>query len=553
MMFGSVAGISRGGRGGGGGNMMGVLVYRPLKTSPSGSPGAYTFEFEPFDSYPYEKIEVAYRMLTEYAPILRDNLSYYPLPAAMEQYEQDLGKYEDAGLPTFLPADEFADLGFLPLHEAEGYGRLTVMEGKTRPGVRDIVLCPTLPNEMPRVAGIITGVRQTPLSHVNLRAIQDDVPNAFVTGAMELESITSLIGEYVKYSVAADGYSLRAATSADVDAHFAALRPAKTQVPPRDVDVIEIRSLDEMGFEDAASVGVKSANLAALRKLGLPESMVPAGYAVPFSFYDEFMKQNGLYAVATEMMAEEEFRNDAKKRSKALKKFRKRIRKGKMSEAMRHALGVVHSAFGEGVSIRCRSSTNNEDLPGFSGAGLYDSFTHRPDEGPLEKSVQQVFASLWNFRAFEEREFHRIDHAATAMGVLLHPNYSDERANGVAVTEDVVYQTAQQGKRLYYVNAQRGENLVTNPEGVVVPEELLIAPRNPRHDRVLQRSSLAVDGASLLGDAHLLELRRSLRKIDREFRRLYAVSGEEPFAMEVEFKVTRGGDLAIKQARPWVY
>ena len=30
---------------------------------------------------------------------------------------------------------------------------------------------------------MITGVRQTPLSHVNLRAIQDRVPNAYVAGA----------------------------------------------------------------------------------------------------------------------------------------------------------------------------------------------------------------------------------------------------------------------------------------------------------------------------------------------------------------------------------
>ena len=28
------------------------------------------------------------------------------------------------------------------------------------------------------------------------------------------------------------------------------------------------------------------------------------------------------------------------------------------------------SAFPVGTAVRCRSSTNNEDLPGFSGAGL---------------------------------------------------------------------------------------------------------------------------------------------------------------------------------------
>ena len=42
------------------------------------------------------------------------------------------------------------------------------MELDERPTARDVVLYKTLPNEMPRVAGIITEVTKTPLSHVNL-------------------------------------------------------------------------------------------------------------------------------------------------------------------------------------------------------------------------------------------------------------------------------------------------------------------------------------------------------------------------------------------------
>ena len=76
--------------------------------------------------------------------------------------------------------------------------------------------------------------------------------------------------------------------------------------------------------------------------------------------------------------------------------------------------------------MRYRSSTNNEDLPGFNGAGLYDSKTQDPEETEedgIDKSLKGVFASLWTFRAFTEREFHRIDHSVAAMGVLVHPNY----------------------------------------------------------------------------------------------------------------------------------
>ena len=108
----------------------------------------------------------------------------------------------------------------------------------------------------------------------------------------------------------------------------------------------------------------------------------------------------------------------------------------------------------------------NEDLEGFNGAGLYSSYTHGLDEGPLEKSVKQVWASLWNYRAFEEREFWRIDHFSAAMGVLVHPNYTDEQANGVGVTTNI-FDPAWDG---HYVNVQVGENLVTNPEAGTTPE-----------------------------------------------------------------------------------
>ena len=41
--------------------------------------------------------------------------------------------------------------------------------------------------------------KQTPLSHVNLRAVQDGVPNEFIKGATEAPAISALLGEYVRY------------------------------------------------------------------------------------------------------------------------------------------------------------------------------------------------------------------------------------------------------------------------------------------------------------------------------------------------------------------
>lgn len=535
------------------GNMMGVLVYRPLLAAPSGQAGLYSFEFQPRDAYPFDMVQVAYELLEDYAPAVRGHLAYHPMPAAVSRYQRERERYEAAGLPVFLDEHLYSDIAYLPLHESEGYGRLRVMSPAERPGERDVVLYRTLPNELPRVAGIITAFRQTPLSHVNLRAVQDDVPNAFIRGAADDPVIADLVDQYVYYRVTASGYELRAAERAEVEAFFAARRPADPQRPLRDLAVSTIRPLAQVSFADAASVGVKAANVAVLQTLGLPEGVVPDGFAIPFYFYDEFMRHNGFYEYVSDLHEAPAWQ-DSPARAVALAEFREAIENGEMPEWMLVALADLQRRFPEGTAIRLRSSTNNEDLPGFNGAGLYDSYTHRPEEGHLAKSVKQVYASLWNYLAYEEREFHRIDHFAAAMGVLVHPNYSDERANGVAVTDDVVYQSGtQQVGRRYYVNVQVGEDLVTNPEEESVPEEILLSPGSARDDVFVTASNRVPDDETILSAVHRDELRAYLRMIHSGFSGFYDVEGSDQFAIEIEFKITAQGQLAIKQARPWVY
>ena len=207
----------------------------------------------------------------------------------------------------------------------------------------------------------------------------------------------------------------------------------------------------------------------------------------------------------------------------------------------------MHLTFAEGTSLRYRSSTNNEDLPGFNGAGLYDSKTQKPDEQPISKSLKQVYASLWTFRAFSEREFHRIDHRKTAMGVLVHPNYSKELANGVAVSFDILYG----GPGKYYVNTQIGEDLVTNPEAHSTPEEIFLYKVGGYN--VIATSNQVEPGELLMNDAQIRQLAGHLTTIHEKFEDLYAPGPDEPFAMEIEFKITSEDVLAIKQARPWVF
>lgn len=546
-------GISGGGGPGGGGGsnsgtMRGVMVYHPLLLAPSGEPGLYTIEFEPNDSFPFDRIQLAHDIVSANAAIIRNNLGYHPIGPAIARASQEKATYARSRIPVYLDADLLPrNIGYLPLHLSQAFGRLRVMDVNERPGARDIVLYKSLPNELPRVAGIITEVPQTPLSHVNLRAIQDNSPNAYITGASQNERIAPLLGKNVFYKVEADGFEIREASLQEVDAYFENLRPKESTVPIRDLSVTSIRPLGSIVFSDAKSFGTKVANLAVLRTLGFPAGTVPDGFGVPFHFYDEFMKFNGFYDEAARMIADTAFIASADIQEKRLDDFRKRIKSGLMPEWMTAALGEIQATFGPTNSIRCRSSTNNEDLPGFNGAGLYDSFTHHPDEGHLAKSIKQVYASLWNYRAFDEREFYRIQHLGAAMGVLLHPNFSDERANGVAVTRDPIYQT----QNNYYLNTQLGEDLVTNPDALSVPEEVLLAISGGGATLV-RPSNLVPDGERLLNSTHLGQMRLYLGTLLSRFRTLYGASASSGFAMEIEYKVTSAGVLSIKQARPWV-
>jgi len=515
--------------------------------------GIYSLEFCPTYHIRFIDVELAFQMITCKAAFLNQkNLFYQPVGPVQELGLQDeLDAYTASGI-NILETDElYKDVTFNTLNEGEGIGILRVYGDDPKPlTIRDIVILDTIPNDISHVGGIITTLPQTPLSHINLKAKQNDTPNIYIKDALDNPEITQYLDDYVYFKVDNDGFELREASYEEYLNHLAEIRPTETQYPPRNLSVQEIKSLYNIGFYDSVVFGAKASNVAELLKI-LPDGMVPKGFAVPFYFYDRFMQENQFYQYATVMMEVEEFQNDPGYRENVLIFFRDMIEEGTVSSEMADQLEIMHNSFPEGTSLRCRSSTNNEDLEGFNGAGLYDSKTHHPDEGHISKTIKEIWAGLWTFRAFEEREFYRIDHFSAAMGVLVHPNFENEKVNGVSVTKNI-YDPNASG---FYVNAQLGEDLVTNPDERSIPEAFIMMKINPLEIYeviYLNRSNKIPADQYLLNSIYINQLSEAMETIHQHFAQLYLKVNSWDFAIDIEFKVTSEDALAIKQARPWI-
>jgi hypothetical protein len=529
--------------------MKGQIIYHPSTVANNGSPGAFTFNYSNGHGRDFALVQRSYELLAANMPFLENNLSYFITERNKDEYARDQALFKASRIPVMFEADLFAGIDYWGLNQAEGFGYFRQMTLAEIPGPKDIVLYESLPNSLPRVGGIMTSVLQTPLSHVNLRAIQSNVPNAFIRDPLEIDSIADLLDHYIYFKVEQEQYVIREATLEEVNNWYDAIRPKEEQTPPLNLNYTSILPLDDITFSMFDGFGAKCTNVATMRTFGFPAGTIPDGFGVPFYFYREFMQYNHFFEEAEQMINRADFKADRKLRDKLLDDFRDDIKDADMPPWMMEALAAMQASFPAGTSIRCRSSSNNEDLPGFNGAGLYDSKTQHPDEGHIAKSIKQVYAGLWNLRAFEEREFYRVDHLMAAMGVLCHPNYSDEKANGVGVSIDPIYLT----ENTFYLNSQLGEDLITNPNAASVPEEILLdrVPQGEEDYLVIQHSNLVPADQLIMTEPYLDQMREYLRVIHDEFAVLYDAVGKDGFAMDIEYKITSDDQLIIKQARPW--
>ncbi|HEY8993337.1 MAG TPA: PEP/pyruvate-binding domain-containing protein, partial [Lacunisphaera sp.] len=194
-----------------------------------------------------------------------------------------------------------------------------------------------------------------------------------------------------------------------------------------------------------------------------------------------------------------------------------------------------------------RSSTNAEDLAGFTGAGLYRSLKVKAgaSEADVAEAIRGVWASVWLQGAFEERSWYRVDHGAVGMAILAQPFVDGAVANGVAITANP-FAGMRPG---FLINAQTAEGSVTGAAGNEIPEQHLVYTFTDDFEfEVLSRSS-RTGGQPLLTESDLRALASVLQRLHDHLLPLWK---EPANAVDVEFLIA-GEDrhIVILQARPY--
>lgn len=381
------------------------------------------------------------------------------------------------GLATITNNEIYKAAEFQAFTKGKAVGRLRVVPTGTPYeslvfDKHDIALLQESYPDITPVAGILATSFSTPLSHVNLRANAWGIPNAGDKKARE--KYGKLDGKTVYYEVTDTAITLREATPKEIEelkntidkAHHVDLPAAITDDP-------RLAMLTRMRAKDARIYGTKAANLGEIVTANPKGVRVPPGFGVPFFYYKQHLVQNGLDKKIDAMLADKRWNADAGWRKQALAELRDAIAKAPIDQASLDAIykRVRIKLGGRGVFVR--SSTNAEDLPGFNGAGLYDTVPNVHGKAKLGEALRAVWASVWTDRGAAEREAFGIDHKQVFGGVLVQVGV-DATAAGVLVTKNLYDPSDDHG---FTINAKFGLGMRV-VEGQKVPEQIIFDPTN---------------------------------------------------------------------------
>ena len=397
----------------------------------------YTIDFLSMDELDCGNIELVYNKVVQ-TSYIGDQLKFYASAT----------KWDSCSAFPIISSDElYEGQNYQPLNVQENYGylkKLTVDEvSGTYLGRHDIVLLNGIPIDISVVAGIITTEFQTPLSHINVLSHNRGTPNMALRDGWTNPKVSNFLNQLVYFNVTLDSFYIREAGLVEAQQFWSSKEPQTKHILEIDTITDGIFDLATGNVSSVKTIGGKAANFSELTKITVkgygPLPLPEGAFAIPFSYYWGHIKKCGLDKYIDEMLKDTAFWNDVTVRQAKLDVLQDSIKHCPLDTALvrlvKEKLGSVDGY----ETFRFRSSTNAEDIVGFNGAGLYDSYTGSltdPDK-PIDKAIRKTWASLWNFQAFEEREYFKIDHRTVAMGILIHRSFPSEAANGVVITENI--------------------------------------------------------------------------------------------------------------------
>jgi len=519
--------------------ILGTIAYQtPVKR--------WTFEFWEGDLIPADQIQLAGEVINK--------TFFTPVAFKPNSLRQDEASHSLTGVERVLQSDIAKEQAYQALNIAKGIGRIHIidkLDDHVEIGFNEILVLDEVPVQLPPVAGIITSKPSTPLSHINLLAKGWGIPNAYIKNAKEL--FKQYDTWWVTFETNRDNYSVKRADLNQLHEYQRRLKERLDVVKPRfDLSETRLLSLAQQRKTLSIAFGGKSANLGEVMHANLPGIIVPGGFTIPFYYYDEFIKRNNLDDEIFALLNDQKFVHDPAYRRGRLETLREHIQKAEFDpELKKEVLDRVAREFtGKGLFVR--SSSNSEDLPNFSGAGLYTTVPNVRGDKELIEAIKTVWASLWNFEAYEFRERANVDHSKIFMAVLLQEGINSE-SSGVMISTDPF---DKENVGAIYISAKRGLGIKV-VEGQRIAEQIIFRPRT-NAVQVLTRSAEdslltfdengGVKEVPITGDRVVLtdEVIRRLVRAAAEIKRVFGSRDQD-----IEWAYMKG-QIFIVQSRPYI-
>ncbi|MGP1628517.1 MAG: PEP/pyruvate-binding domain-containing protein [Giesbergeria sp.] len=439
---------------------------------------------------------------------------------------------------------------YMALNTGDAVGRLRIVPSPDAMGdlgPRDIAVLRQVPMSLAPVAGVITERPSTALSHVNLLAKGWGIPNAYVQGAAAV--LQPLDGQWVVLNVANAQYRIRPATPEEIGQPRPTVRTQLLLQP--DLASTAMARLGDLRAGDSQRCGAKAANLGVVWAASISGVVVPDGFCIPFAHYAQFAKRHGLADRMAAMRQAPGFESQPEVRKKALAQLQNDMAHWPIDPAVSGQWQRQWREQLQGKGVFVRSSSNSEDLAHFSGAGLYTTVPNVTAAAALDDAVRTVWASVFNFEAYEARRAAGVDDGAVVMAVLVQAAVNASSA-GVMVTRDPF-----DAARPYvtYISAKRGLGIRV-VEGARIAEQVMYSSWSKAVQVVSQSDETTALQLHQAGGVQEVPVTQRQVLTDDAVRRLSAVAdaikrrfGQQD--QDIEWAM-QGQQIIILQARPYV-